>query len=107
MLMCESVSVQEVEGKVVSLSDIRKVRTAKEFLDVSQAVFLIKTPSGTEKVQMFFWESDASQIHRLVLGNCYQFSAALNGLGNKLSLFFIPKKTVFTLLKDSGEGLQC
>ena len=91
--------LHELEGKIISLSGIRKINTNQ----VSQAVFLIKTLEGSRRVMMFLWDLDASKIRELVIGNHYKFKAVAENYGKEIVLFCLPAQTQFQLLSAEDE----
>jgi hypothetical protein len=93
----EAVNVDELEGELVGLSAIRRIKNCHNELQVSQAVFWVKTQKSWKRGQMFLWDSDATAIQQLVLGKHYKFKAAVKEHEGKLILFFLPSQTIFEI----------
>jgi hypothetical protein len=90
--------ISTIQGKLIGLSDIRKIKNAERELQVSQATFLIETSNGLKKGVMFLWDSDAPRIRELTIGSLYEFSAIVKVNINYMIIFFLPGLTRFRVL---------
>jgi hypothetical protein len=97
----DKIRVKELDGEVLSLNGIRTIENQENKIEVSQAILLVRTQFGLKKGQMLFWNSDAHQIKKLVLGKHYHFEAAVTEYEDKLLLFFLPRQTIFV---DQDDG---
>ncbi|MEM2506004.1 MAG: hypothetical protein QXF61_03035 [Nitrososphaeria archaeon] len=97
--------VLTLKGKLIGLSDVRKIQSGVREFQVSQATFLIETSNGPRHAFMFLWDYDAPKIRELSLGASYEFSAVVKEGSDQMIMFFLPNSTQFRTLVNGERTL--